>query len=60
VLRTPRQLSWPSGSSWQMVLDCLGAEEALFSQGALQAFRERMVAQDMGRVLLERTVQAGP
>jgi hypothetical protein len=41
---------------WQMVLDCLGAETPPFSQGALQAFRERMVANEMDRVLLERTV----
>ena len=40
---------------WQMVLDCIGADEPPFSQGALQAFRERMVAHDMDRVLLERT-----
>ncbi len=26
---------------WQLVLDCLGASEPPFSQGALQAFRER-------------------
>src|SRR5262245_35609018 len=32
---------------WQMVLDCLGAEEPPFSQGALQSFRERMVEHDM-------------
>jgi hypothetical protein len=42
---------------WQMVLDCLGASEPSFSQGALQNFRERMVASDMDRVLLERTVE---
>lgn len=41
---------------WQMVLDCIGAEEPPFSQGALQAFRERMVSHEMDRVLLERTV----
>jgi hypothetical protein len=41
---------------WQLVLDCLDAEEPPFSQGALQAFRERMVAHDMDRALLERTV----
>jgi hypothetical protein len=41
---------------WQMVLGCLGAEKPPFSQGALQAFRERMVAREMDRVLLERTV----
>jgi hypothetical protein len=40
---------------WQMVLDCLNAEEPPFSQGALQAFRERMVAHDLDRILLERT-----
>lgn len=41
---------------WQMVLDCLGADEPPFSQGALQSFRERMVAHDLDRLLLERTV----
>jgi Transposase DDE domain len=41
---------------WQMVLDCLDAEEPPFSQGALQAFRERMIAHDLDRMLLERTV----
>src|SRR5271163_2450510 len=41
---------------WQMVLDCLDVEEPPFSQGALQAFRERMIEHDMDRVLLERTV----
>lgn len=41
---------------WQMVLDCLGAEEPLFAQGTLQAFRERLIAHDMDRVLMERTV----
>jgi hypothetical protein len=41
---------------WQMVLGCLGATEPPFSQGALQTFRERMVAHEMDRVLLEKTV----
>src|SRR5271154_3038166 len=41
---------------WQLVLDCLDVEEPPFSQGALQAFRERMIEHDMDRVLLERTV----
>jgi hypothetical protein len=41
---------------WQMVLDCLGASEPPFSQGALSAFRERLIAHQMDRVLLERTV----
>jgi len=40
---------------WQLVLDCLGAEEPLFSQGALQAFRERLIASGMDRRVLERT-----
>ena len=42
---------------WQMVLDCLGATEPAFSQGALQAFRDRLIAHDMDRRLLERTVE---
>jgi hypothetical protein len=41
---------------WQMVLGCLGADIPPFSQGALQVFRERMVAHEMDRALLERTV----
>jgi Transposase DDE domain/Transposase domain (DUF772) len=40
---------------WQMVLDCLDVDDPPFSQGALQGFRERMVAHEMDRVLLERT-----
>jgi hypothetical protein len=41
---------------WQMVLGCLGTTEPAFSQGALQAFRERLIAHEMDRALLERTV----
>ena len=41
---------------WQLALDRLGAEEPLFAQGTLQAFRERLIAHDMDRVLMERTV----
>ena len=41
---------------WQMVLGCIGADGPPFSQGALQAFRERMIAHEMDRALLERTV----
>ncbi len=41
---------------WQMALDCFGSGEPAFSQGALQAFRERMVEHEMDRALLERTV----
>ncbi|MHC4435259.1 MAG: IS1182 family transposase [Planctomycetota bacterium] len=40
---------------WQMVLDCQDAEEPLFSQGALQQFRERLIRTGMDRRLLERT-----
>lgn len=42
---------------WQMVLDCLGAQEAPFSQGALPTFRERLIGADMDRRLLERTIE---
>lgn len=40
---------------WQMVLNCMGAVTPPFSQGGLQAFRERMIARDMDRALLDRT-----
>ena len=40
---------------WQMVLDHLGATTPAFSQGALFAFRERLIESDMDRRLLERT-----
>jgi len=40
---------------WQMVLGCLGSTTPLFSQGALFYFRERMIAHEMDRRLLERT-----
>ena len=42
---------------WQMVLDVAGDDEPPFSQGALQAFRQRLIAHDMDRRLLERTVE---
>lgn len=42
---------------WGLVLGCLGAEDPPFSQGGLQSFRERMIAHDMDRRLLERTVE---
>src|ERR1700733_3537353 len=41
----------------QMVLGCLGAEAPPFSQGALQEFRERLIAADMDRRVLECTVE---
>lgn len=40
---------------WQLVLDCLGAAEPAFSQGALKNFRDRLIAHDMDRRLLEKT-----
>jgi len=42
---------------WQMVLGRLGKTTPAFSQGALQAFRERLIANDMDRRLLERTIE---
>lgn len=41
---------------WQLVLGCLGSTQAPFSQGVLVSFRERMIAQDLDRKLLDRTV----
>jgi hypothetical protein len=41
---------------WQLVLGCLGAEQAPFSQGVLVAFRERLIAHDLDRRLVDRTV----
>ncbi len=42
---------------WQMALDCLGQGDPAFSQGAFQEFRQRMIATDMDRRVLERTVE---
>lgn len=42
---------------WQMALDCLDSEEPAFSQGGLQQFRERLIAADMDRRLMERTIE---
>lgn len=42
---------------WQMVLDRIGATTPAFSQGALFEFRERLIANDMDRRLLERTAE---
>lgn len=42
---------------WQMLLDCLGDEDAPFSQGSLFNFRQRLIAADLDRRLLERTVE---
>jgi transposase len=42
---------------WQLVLDCLDCAEPPFSKGTLVAFRQRMIAQDWDRRLIERTVE---
>ena len=42
---------------WQLVLDCLGAEEPPFSKGTLVGFRERLIERDLDRRLVERTVE---
>jgi hypothetical protein len=41
---------------WQLVLGCLGTSGAPFSQGVLVKFRQRMIAHDLDRQLLDRTV----
>ena len=41
---------------WQLVLDCLDAEQPPFSKGTLVGFRGRLIAADLDRRLLERTV----
>jgi len=42
---------------WQLVLGCLDAKRAPFSQGVLSQFRERMVAHELDKKLLDRTVE---
>jgi Transposase DDE domain/Transposase domain (DUF772) len=42
---------------WQLVLDCLDTEEAPFSKGTLIAFRQRLIAANMDRRLIERTLE---
>jgi len=46
-------------SRWRMVLGTLdtGEDEPAFSQGGLQQFRDRLIACEMDRRLLERTVE---
>src|SRR6266705_5549296 len=41
---------------WQLVLDCLGAEQPPFSQGTLFNFRMRLIAHNVDKTLLDRTV----
>jgi transposase len=42
---------------WQLVLDCLGAEEPPFSKGTLVSFRGRLIERNLDRRLVERTVE---
>jgi Transposase DDE domain len=42
---------------WQLVLDCLGTEQAPFSKGTLVAFRQRLIAGQIDRRLIERTIE---
>src|SRR5919108_5664617 len=42
---------------WQLVLDCLECETPPFSKGTLVVFRQRLIAQQLDRRLLERTVE---
>jgi len=41
---------------WQLVLDCLDAQQAPFSKGTLVAFRQRVLEAELDRRLIERTV----
>jgi transposase len=42
---------------WQLVLDCLDCEHAPFSKGTLVAFRKLLIAGQMDRRLIERTIE---
>ena len=42
---------------WQLVLDCHDAARPPFSKGTLVAFRQRLIAHDLDRRLIERTVE---
>ena len=42
---------------WQLVLDCMDAQEPPFSKGTLAGFRARLIARDLDRRLVERTVE---
>jgi Transposase domain (DUF772) len=41
---------------WQYVLDCLDCQTAPFSKGTLVAFRRRLIAAELDRRLVERTI----
>src|SRR4029077_620068 len=42
---------------WQLVLDCMKAEEPPFSKGTLVGFRKRLIEKNLDRRLVERTVE---
>jgi transposase len=42
---------------WQLVLDCLDCREPPFSKATLVAFRQRLIAHDGDRRLIERTLE---
>jgi Transposase DDE domain/Transposase domain (DUF772) len=42
---------------WQLVLDCLDAEDPPFSKGTLVGFRKRLIEKNLDRRLVERTVE---
>jgi transposase len=42
---------------WQLVLDCMGAEEPPFAKGTLVGFRKRLIGKNLDRRLVERTVE---
>jgi hypothetical protein len=42
---------------WQLVLDCLDCDTPPFSKGTLVSFRHRLLAQQMDRRLVERTLE---
>jgi transposase len=42
---------------WQLILDCMGAEDPPFSKGTLVGFRKRLIEHDLDRRLIERTVE---
>src|SRR5207237_7930744 len=42
---------------WQLVLDCLDTDHAPFSKGTLVGFRQRLIAAQLDRRLIERTIE---
>jgi hypothetical protein len=42
---------------WQMVLDCMDREKPLLSQGTVFNFRMRAIANGVGRMLVDKTVE---